>query len=66
MAWLRVAASGDPGRFMAVLDRTTAALEDGTDLVAAPWSAADPVQLAAEIEALAGARRLNSIRRNSK
>ncbi|MEV6565948.1 hypothetical protein [Streptomyces kronopolitis] len=66
MAWPRIAKSADPARFKAVLDRTTAELEDGTDLLDEPWSPVDPVRLAAEIEALASARRLNSVRKDSK
>ena len=66
VAWLRVASSEDPDRFRACMEQTLTAVERGADVAGAPWSAADPVRLAAEIEAMAGVRRLNIFRKDSK
>ncbi|MFE0766132.1 hypothetical protein [Streptomyces smyrnaeus] len=62
----RADASEHPDRFLALLDAATAALLNGSDLAAACWSNADPVRVAAEIEALAGARRLSTFRKDPK
>ncbi|WP_433856743.1 hypothetical protein [Streptomyces kronopolitis] len=64
VAWMRVAESTAPERFLTVLGETAAALEEGADLATAAWTPDDPVRLAAEIEALAGARRLNTSRKD--
>ncbi|UQA95730.1 hypothetical protein [Streptomyces halobius] len=66
VAWLRVASNEESDRYCAVLNQAMADIDDGADLATAPWSAADPVRLAAEIEALAGARRLNTFRKDPK
>jgi hypothetical protein len=66
VAWLRIASSERPDWYRAVLSKAMAAIDDGADLATAPWSADDPVRLAAEIEALAGARRLNSYRKEPR
>ncbi|QKW07011.1 hypothetical protein HUT18_11950 [Streptomyces sp. NA04227] len=60
----RVAKSEHPERFLAVLGQTAAALESGADLATAAWTSEDPTRLAAEIEALAADRRLNSFRKD--
>ncbi|MEU2487129.1 hypothetical protein ABZ593_21280 [Streptomyces sp. NPDC012617] len=54
----RIERSADPVGFRAHLVRSTAAVCRGEDLATAAWTADNPLQLAAEIEALAGARRL--------
>jgi rRNA maturation protein Nop10 len=54
----RVARSESPRRFKTGMARTLAAVEQGEDLATAVWTAVDPVHTAAEIEALAGVRRL--------
>ncbi|WP_019548519.1 hypothetical protein [Streptomyces sulphureus] len=66
VALRRADTSEHPERFLALLDAATAALRNGKDLATAWWSNADPVRVAAEIEALAGARRLNTFRKDPK
>lgn len=68
VAWMREVASSNPYAFRQGLARTLAALDGGEDLATAPWNALDPAQAAAEIEALAGIRRLSllAVRKDSK
>ncbi|MCX5326365.1 hypothetical protein [Streptomyces sp. NBC_00120] len=66
VAWMRIAESTNPDYFQAVLGETTAALEKGSDLAVEAWTADDPVRLAAEIESLAGARRINTFRKDGE
>ncbi|WP_327415478.1 hypothetical protein [Streptomyces sp. NBC_01233] len=63
VAFLRVASSEEPERFQrlvgeVVSDVTARGLNNRAT---AAWTAADPVALAAEIEAMAGARRLRAL-----
>lgn len=62
----RVALSASPQRFRNWLTDTLAAVARGEDPATAPWSPTDTVRIAAEIEALAGIRRINSAKGNSK
>ncbi|MFZ3595122.1 hypothetical protein [Streptomyces sp. BH104] len=64
VAWLRAAESEDPDRYLAVIGRTVAALEAGADIATQARTPHDPTDAAAEIEALAGARRLNTCRKD--
>lgn len=66
VAWMRIAESDDPVKFQTVLGRASAALTAGSDMATAAWTVDDPVKIAAEIEALAAARRLNSCRKDTK
>ncbi|MFJ6014537.1 hypothetical protein [Streptomyces sp. NPDC092952] len=66
IAWMRVASSGEPERFRACMARTLTALDQGEDIATAAWTAADPVRLAAEIEAMAGLRRLSIFQKDEK
>ncbi|MCX4550535.1 MULTISPECIES: hypothetical protein [unclassified Streptomyces] len=66
LAWMRIASSAEPERFRACMARTLTALGQGDDIATKAWRAGDPVRLAAEIEALAGVRRLNSFRKGPK
>lgn len=66
VAWMRIAESEDPVKFQTVLGRASAALTAGSDMATAAWTVDDPVRTAAEIEALAAARRLNSCRKDPK
>lgn len=66
VAWMRVASSDEPERFRVCMARALTALDRGDDIATAAWTAADPVRLAAEIEALAGIRRLNVFRKDPK
>ncbi|NDK24728.1 hypothetical protein FSY75_09605 [Streptomyces sp. TR1341] len=66
VASMRVASSEAPDHFRACMARTLTALDQGDDVATAAWTAADPVRLAAEIEAMAGVRRLNIFRKDSK
>lgn len=65
VARVRVELSDEPERFQRLLGRSVTALDQGADLATAAWTAADPVALAAEIEALAGLRRLNTFRKDA-
>ncbi|WP_434593482.1 hypothetical protein [Streptomyces sp. A5-4] len=62
----RVELSENPQRFRTSLSRTLTAIDRGEDLATAGWTAVDPVHTAAEIEALAGLRRLHAPRKDSK
>ena len=66
LARVRAQLSERPPWFRGCLTRAIAALDRGEDLATAGWSAADPVRSAAEIEALAGMRRLSSTRKDTK
>lgn len=61
----RVASSSRPWWFRTCMARTLADVDQGFDQAAAAWTAADPVKTAAEIEALAGLRRLALVREDS-
>jgi hypothetical protein len=65
VARARVRQSDRPLWFRTCMARTLAALDQGEDLTTAPWTAEDPVQAAAEIEVLAGLRRLSSTRKDT-
>ncbi|MFI9026386.1 hypothetical protein [Streptomyces sp. NPDC053560] len=65
VAKARIALSEDPEAFQRLMRRSMTALNRGADLATAAWTAADPVALAAEIEALAGLRRLNTCREDA-
>lgn len=54
----RAAESADPLGFNACMVRAHAAVLRGEDVAGSVWTAVDPVKTAAEIEVLAGARRL--------
>ncbi|MGW7085054.1 hypothetical protein ACWGH2_16400 [Streptomyces sp. NPDC054871] len=58
----RIASSDDPDRFERIVTIDEAqARHDGVDLAAAAdaaWNATDPIRLAAELEVLAGLRRI--------
>lgn len=60
-AWPRVAASEEPARYQELTNRGVEALFCGVDLIASRRDLADSVAIAAEIEALAGFRRLSAI-----
>ncbi|MEC3995248.1 hypothetical protein VSR01_17565 [Actinacidiphila sp. DG2A-62] len=62
----RVRLSDDPRWFRTCMARALAVVDQGEDLATAVWTAVDPVQTAAEIEALAGLRRLCSTRKDTK
>lgn len=62
----RMKRSADPTKFRTAMARTLTAVVGGEDLAGARWTADDPIQLAAEIEVLAGVRRLNAFRKDSK
>jgi hypothetical protein len=64
-ARVRVALSDRPQWFRACMARTLADIDRGEDLATAVWTAVDPVKTAAEIEALAGPRRLSPRRKDS-
>ncbi|WNI31452.1 hypothetical protein [Streptomyces sp. ITFR-6] len=66
VAWLRVASSSEPERFRACMARTLTAIAQGDDVATSAWNATAPVRLAAEIEAMAGIRRLNCFRKDPK
>ncbi|MGC4947797.1 hypothetical protein ACLQ2N_16570 [Streptomyces sp. DT224] len=59
VAFLRVAASDDPEWFLRAMSLALSVESRGADLATAAWTTADPVRAAAEIEALAGLRRLS-------
>lgn len=61
----RVALSASPKWFRTSMARTLADVDRGDDLATAAWTAVDPVKTAAEIEALAGLRRLAPVREDS-
>lgn len=58
--------SEDPERFRACVAHAVTAVQKGADLATAWWDPVNPVRLAAEIEALAGLRRLRASRKDSK
>lgn len=66
LARRRVRSSSEPLRFRTCMARTLAELDRGEDLATAVWTPVDPVKTAAEIEALAGVRRINMPRRDAK
>ncbi|MGW3735211.1 hypothetical protein [Streptomyces sp. NPDC005148] len=67
MAFLRVASSEQPDRFLRLLHFLEAVVMDGTaDLETAVWNTDDPVHLAAQIEAMAGVRRRTTLRHSSR
>ncbi|WP_381792833.1 hypothetical protein [Streptomyces niveus] len=65
VARARVALSEQPGWFRTSMARTLTDVDRGQDPATAPWTAVDPVKTAAEIEALAGLRRINLHRKDS-
>lgn len=65
VAATRIAASSHPARYRACIQDALAAMGRGQDLGNARWTTTDPVRVAAEIEALAGARRLAHIRKDT-
>ncbi|MEU6929035.1 hypothetical protein AB0A05_07705 [Streptomyces sp. NPDC046374] len=66
VAEARIAASDQPARFRACMSDALKAVERGDDPATAAWTATDRVGLAAEIEALAGLRRLSSTSKDAK
>ncbi|MGY5033253.1 hypothetical protein ACWC9U_20640 [Streptomyces sp. 900116325] len=62
-AFLRVASSENPDRFLRLLHFLEAVvIDDGTaDLETAAWNTDDPLLLAAQIEAMAGVRRRTAL-----
>lgn len=65
VGWMRVASSAHPDRFRVEMARTLVALYRGDDPATTAYGVADPTQLAAEIEALAGVRRLDASRKET-
>jgi hypothetical protein len=65
VARARVRLSDDPKWFRTCMARTLSVVDQGEDLATAVWTAVDPVHTAAEIEALAGLRRLSSTRKDT-
>lgn len=61
----RVMASDSPRWFRTCMASALAALDNGEDLAGAPRTPADPVEAAAQIEALAGVRRLSVSRKDT-
>ncbi|MEU1815214.1 hypothetical protein ABZ543_08445 [Streptomyces roseifaciens] len=66
LAQAREELSEQPERFRSCLSAAFGDLAAGEDLATAAWTADDPVRLAAEIEALAGRRRLENLRKDQK
>lgn len=66
VAHARVAMSEQPRWFRTCMARALAGLDNGEEPATAPWTPADPVETAAQIEALAGVRRVNTSRRDPK
>ncbi|MBT2453331.1 hypothetical protein [Streptomyces sp. ISL-86] len=66
VAHARIQISDNPRRFQAGVARTLTAIDQGEDPATAGWTAVDPVKTAAEIEALAGLRRLSDTRKDAK
>ncbi|WP_327123748.1 hypothetical protein [Streptomyces sp. NBC_01727] len=61
-AFLRVASSESPDRFLRLVHFLEAVVTDGTaDLETAAWNTDDPLLLAAQIEAMAGVRRRTAL-----
>ncbi|WP_284576642.1 hypothetical protein [Streptomyces sp. 2P-4] len=58
----RLLLSDNPGWFMTCMNRVIVDFERGEDPATAGWTAVDPIKCAAEIEALAGIRRLAHFR----
>ncbi|MGW6393054.1 hypothetical protein ACWFR1_21665 [Streptomyces sp. NPDC055103] len=58
--------SAQPEKFQACMARALIAVKDGADLATSVWTAVDPVKTAAEIEALAGLRRLSACPKDTK
>ncbi|WP_086777050.1 hypothetical protein [Streptomyces griseus] len=65
VAQKRTRCSDQPARFVTRLQHTLTQVRQGEDVTAAAWDASDPIQLAAEIEALAGLRRLSAFRKDT-
>lgn len=61
LADTRITTSSNPEWFLTCMDRALLALTQGGDLAGAPWTPTDPVQTAAEIEALAHRRLLSRL-----
>lgn len=66
-AFLRVASSENPDRFLRLVHFLEAVVMDGTaDLETAAWDSNDPLLLAAQIEAMAGVRRRTALSHPSR
>lgn len=65
-AWMRVASSENADHFLRSMRSALSAVARGADPATAAWNADDPIRLAAEIEVLAGLRRLASLRKDTK
>ncbi|MFD3608968.1 hypothetical protein ACFWXA_13005 [Streptomyces atroolivaceus] len=58
--------SEQPEKFQACMALALTAVKGGADLATSVWTAVDPVKTAAEIEALAGLRRLSACAKDTK